>query len=352
MSICLGDYIDKESIFNEFKEFRFNDNMINYILADTNFNIKNISVLMKMSTYCLKYYIEKYLHKYLTSFINTEIEYGTLHLGISDFGEIIGIPIIHELSENNYEIIRKMITDTFTHMHFGCSDLENEIKNKMEIIITNIDTTNIDGFGCDIDSYLIARQGDLEKYLVEHTAFHNHRKQINNRLAFYKRAINEMINETEIRCQLKNHIQMYGTNISEADRTCLIDRLNNPELILFNKGDIQREKLISNTLGYWIAKYRDDMSTMLLKYKPSRPLIQRPLNPYYMLMRDFKPLVPHFIKNGIQMILIQIKIPGKLSLIHYKSVHFKNGCKTTHLIRTIDKHGNPCSMSSDPILMD
>lgn len=346
--MSIGSYIGDESIVDEFKEFRFTDRTIADALSRTDFSINNIDMFMTMCEEGLEFYINKYFQKYLISFANSNIIEGRLHFGISDYGEIIGIPIAFKLITNNYNIIHKMIYNAIDNIKSQIdSRLFKEIKSKIRVEIIPVDTSTINDFGYDLTSYMHERHKEYKLYHDAEQSYKQIYTEMMEQIHYYKRPINDIINDPIIRQELKEYIICHQNCPSTPEINQILDRLNDPAAIFFQIGDIRKEKESNSNIGYWIAKYRDDKTNDILKRKPERSLISKPLNAYYLLMRDFRPLISYFVKKHIQLIRIKITFPGKLSLYNYKMLCYHHNGKPKLLIRTTDKNGQPCSKISD-----
>ena len=104
----LGAYIGTETINVEFKELRLNKllSKSNEILSESDaYNIvNNNNKFVELCEMSLYLYLNDYIPRYFTSFLNNEsIDSGTIFIGVSDFGEVIGLPI----EEKRVVIVKK-----------------------------------------------------------------------------------------------------------------------------------------------------------------------------------------------------------------------------------------------------
>lgn len=214
--MSIGCYISSESLIDEFKEFRFTDRAISNALCRSDFSLNNLKMFVIMCQEGLEFYINKYFHKYLISFANSNILQGHLHLGISDYGEIIGIPVATELIQNNYEYIRLMIIKAFEKEMIFIDDLISsdefnhiilEIKSKISIDIVPVDVTEIDTFGYNLTSYMKERQKEHYLYCIAEQKYREDHIKMMNKIKYYKKPINNMINDPFIRDDLKQYIK-------------------------------------------------------------------------------------------------------------------------------------------------
>ena len=89
-----------ETIDTEYKEFCIKNNIFNFYSSDEIEKIIYTGIIDNHTTFNeliisnLQLYFDLYIPKYASSFCNTDVKNGSLHIGINDFGEITGIPFL------------------------------------------------------------------------------------------------------------------------------------------------------------------------------------------------------------------------------------------------------------------
>lgn len=340
----LGCYLtNKESIHEEYKEFRLSKCTIKNVYKNVKEFVKNKQYISIMEIINEEFdkMVERYVSKYMVSFGNTDIETGTLYMGVSDNGEICGIPIKDELKINNYEKLKGKIMNNMTTVLNNELNLPNKNiileKIKMDIIELKIDNDCIDD---NLEEYLQHQKDKKLKYNEIEKKYKIEKQEYCDKLLKYKTAINDIINKQNIRGELIEHINNSSDGKLETKEK-LIYELKKEQTIMFNQGQIIIEKEDDNKLAYWITNFRDHKINEILKTKPTRNITNRPMNAYYLLLRDFKPMMFKLISNNITFVIIKIIFPGKRQ-INVPLYHYETGVPT-RLYRTLNKTKDPCT---------
>jgi hypothetical protein len=181
-------------------------------------------------------------------------------------------------------------------------------------------------------------------------------------LRYFKRAINVMLNDTDIRMDMiefiKNfthdqirqvlntsiisHIQnienydekmsytimtMKSMNNIDQIKLNIIQYLNeNPEIILEHRM-INTLKRNFNHIAFWITQYRDHQIERLVKCKPIKLGLIEPYDPYTVLVMDYKCLTRRMVDSNVKLGVVHIQFPNKsqVGLIDDVGFYDKNG---------------------------
>jgi hypothetical protein len=224
-SLILGDYFGQETANIEFKEFRFYDFLSKFLNREDQIqsNIENNDwkFLLDFSQSVMRIYINKYIPKYLVSFANTQsIDYGNLYIGVTDYGEITGIHIPTTLAENNYFIIREMITQSIEETLNNDNDNDD---NDNEDTTLNIkerikENTRIDIQRLEYNPDFLEDTYDemLKIYIQNNQTYHQIQQEYMlhysiwcGRLKRYTQSLNIFANIKEIRMEIRSFIIIF-----------------------------------------------------------------------------------------------------------------------------------------------
>jgi hypothetical protein len=285
----LGCFIGDETLLVEFKEFTLlkRSNLTKKVDIKGIVLKKDWTKVSDLTEEVLPLYINEYIPKYLTSFGNTNG--GVLYIGVSDVGEIIGIPIKSNKVKNVKKLIRDKINEILNL---------NEIKSKIKVDIIK----------CDFDEDYIYSdyQPMITKYNKELMEYHKNiskRRKIIEKMNLYKSAINNILNNKKIRQEL---IKFMCNNNGPTD---LIEQLMENERIILDNAKISEEKTDIQTLSYWIVNYRTYIVDKLKKNIPETEKLVKPKNPYFIILNNIKLFSHHMIKSGYHFYVIKIKFP-------------------------------------------
>lgn len=295
----LGWFIGNETKLIEFKEFSPMKGFHRHkkkIDAEQIIKKKDWGKIVKISEKVLEIYINSYIPKYMSSFCNTFG--GILYFGISDDGEVIGIPInpknvvkVKNLIKSKVEEILKL----------------NKIKTnkvKIKIIKCKYDKDYIDtNYKPLIDNY----NNELHNYYKNI----NKKKKINEKINLYKSAINNILNNKKIREELIKYMKKNGASLE------LINELEERERIILDNDKISIDKVDKKTLSYWIVNYRTYIVEKIKKNKPDAYKLIKPCNPYYNILNNIKLLSSDMVKKGYHFYIIKINFPKFKKRIFY-----------------------------------
>jgi hypothetical protein len=347
MTLALGTFLGPESLTVEYKEFRPN-NIFNYMMTDDNYQEmienNNWDLILDLTYGGVKDYITKYIPKYLVSFGNTSnIDNGTFYIGVTDSGEVTGISISPEFKKDNYASIRELIIERVK------STLTINSPQTSKSILDNI---FIEFVELEYDSDLIDDNLNdlLDAYKKLNNAYNNAENEYNKKKSiwckefmFYKRAINDLVNDPQIRQEIIRHIEADTTvTCDPLIKTQILERLYDATPIMYVIGDVSVRKKDMSDITFWIINWREDKYASILSRKPSYHCAPRPDPPYFSVVRDYKPLITRMAKNGVKMTMIKITLPTKDNIDHWESLSYLDGSISKTSIRTVDINGSPC----------
>ena len=339
----LGDILGEETLTDEYKEFRLDDDTIKALYPSIRKIIKTntFSKIVETTQTCLYTMLAKYIPKYMVAFGNTNLSHGSLYFGVTDGGEISGIPLSEQLCSNDFALIRKWIADIIEvalDMPLNISKkliVKNEVQIEIFLLAKNEELL------CDkLEEYLNDKKQKVKEYKISEKHFAYERQMYCKRLSKYQRALNDIINTTEIRTELIDYIKSSpeGTPVI---KTKLIDELHSSENIHFVAGQILADKLNIETLAFWVTKFREMNVKKIMATKIVHTSSYKPLNPYYMLLRDFRPLVCKLAAEHVNIVVIKITFPCKQktggSLYYYPTPD-----DPVFLYRSVDHDKLPC----------
>lgn len=312
----LGSYIGKETLNVEFKELRLNKllSKSNEILSETEaYKIVNdTDEFVELCEKSLYLYIKNYIPKYFTSFLNNEsINVGTILIGVSDFGEVVGFPI----DEKRLFYVKMR----------AISILSNLLKQ----IEAQIDTCNIDLLGLckihflkinnkkyvphknfELSDVIKCANKELDIYCSISKTYSDRRKLVTDQIMYYHLSINSLLTEKKFKKELRCFIVDKGvTQLTELQLQNIINQIESVKS--YEEGQIASEKKCVHKLAYWITKFREYMSRKLIGDRPRHHMQNKPMTPYKRVINEFVPIIHDLFKNNLKrndLYLISIEI--------------------------------------------
>lgn len=315
----LGKYLPYESIHNEYKEFRLELSYeYTYCYKEL---YENDNLLHNYFLDILKKFVEKYIYKYTCSFVHSHIQ-GKLFFGISDSGEIIGVPMKRDDKVFFEDIIRQEL-DTF---------IEDYSVN-IDFIEINIDSFS-NFFYYTSKEFLKRKEEELDKYLEYIIDFETKKKEYITRLESYRKSINRVLNDVNIRSEFEGFLK--ENDVYEVFKEELKGKYN----FNFSNEDIKEYKNKNYNIVYWMAIFRDLKSTETIRdLKPKWDYTYKLIDPHFQLLQEFKPILPDLIDRGYGMYVIKITFP--IDVNNKASIKYKDD-NHTHLYRGLSPMGDPC----------
>ncbi|MBA42839.1 MAG: hypothetical protein CMF62_02380 [Magnetococcales bacterium] len=331
-----GSFLGEETLEVEFKEFSLRKHRLIFTKDEVYSFIKNqdYSHICKFSRDVLITYFENYIPKYFSAFLNnSKLQKGELWFGISDSGEVLGLPATmtyEEISTNVIDQIKKVL---FLN---GNLDILDTVLKELKIEIFDVINSSDD----QLDMYLTKFKSETKKYQIVFSSYRSEYKKVNKMISYYRRAINTMINEDETRKALIKMV--ISSEFCPEIKEKVMKKLVSSDDIIFEIGEVTEQKSDPRSPAYWIAKYRD---IMIKKYKrPERPIINKPHDPYFRIIQDMNIMGPQFIKAGNNLVVIKITFPTGLSIKLEERLHFQGAMGNLKIPeRSFDCWGKPCT---------
>lgn len=336
--MILGDYIGfDESLKDEFKEF--------VIKLDTELYFDSEEIQKIVTTGILPYdfdniifgnlyhYINIYLPKYISAFANCEnIDEGYLYFGVSNSGEITGIPLLGELRKEDVNFMLKSIKNSLS------LDMLSEIKIDVIKLEKNLDYLE------DIATQEIEEKtAKILEYKSEFKKYSEIRDKWFEELTSFTHKISYIILDRKIRNDIAKYIKTHGpkrpevqkqAEILESDQS--IEILNGVQLCDYKNSD--------DNVYYWVMYYKDMIIEEIRKRKPVKPMYTYNsfdiiYNTYFQLLTKLRY---KFIVNNpkCNYYMIKITIPGKKET----PVYFKHPIYEWKWLRKVRIEGDkgPC----------
>lgn len=287
-------------------------------------------------------YIKAYIPKYLSGFWNnTGIEYGEFHIGVTDFGEIIGLPVTQmDIKENYHSIKIRIINQVRSTMAYNSTTTINSVMEKLQIEIIELEHD----FDLMDDSYdqIIEESVRLTKIYQANEDKNNFLRDIwYHTMLRYKRTINKFANDPVIRKEIIHYIQNSDL-VNDWIKIILISRLTHPVKLYYVEGEVMDRKLSPHDITYWIVEYRDFMCDELRAVRPAKKRMVRPSPPYFTLLQEYRPLVKKMVEDQVHMIMVKITFPGGKDAENWEPISYFDGKNMRSSIRTLDLNGEPC----------
>lgn len=328
-TLRLGDQHNplEESLEVEFKEFCLNEIKNE---EDVNHCIKTGKIRNKLKfnqdVYNnIKYYFYKYIPKYISAFINANIN-GELIIGVNDYGEITGIPLIGTKQDlEEYINKQNLHSNIFNLIKYEDENLFNvtyEIK-ELKIDINYIDNT------CDKLLSEYYKNLKLKELLIK--------KYKQDRLIWIKKM-------DEFTCKLPTLLTTKKIEFKE------FLKINAPQYIDFiikehEMRHISHLKINPSHYIYWLMKFKDLNLEKIKKQKPEMPDIPKIINDPKNIYKKLTHLRYKLINsnNNLNYFVINIKINKKNNInsnsIIYYNLHKKKWIKN---IRKLNHNGPKC----------
>lgn len=332
--MILGQFLGEETREVEYKEFKLQ------LCHNSNVNYKELfydhKKLIDMFQRIMNSNIEKYIPKYACSFFNSSIT-GLLRFGISDMGEVIGVPILRYNTEVYFRYLKYLIKH---HISTKCCyniDLEEILENidlKFHRINTEDSTFNTYP---NSEEYIDQKIRENYHYNIIRDRYIKEKRYFIYMIERYRRPINVIINELDIRDDFRKYLMYHGV-FRKYEK-----ELNDKNTIVFPERSIKVLKHDSENLVHWITRYRDDKSDEIIReLRPKWNYKVRPVDPYYNILQDFKPMVDVLLKRGFDMYVIEISFDFSDRNSYLEDIGHLCDNEVRYPKRTIDDLGVPC----------
>jgi hypothetical protein len=344
----LGDYIGfEESLKDEFKEFMFKidtemflseveiENIVRKGKLPDNFN--------EMILGNLYHYFQVYLPKYISAFANCEeLEEGYFYVGVSNFGEITGIPYNGELTLEDLKDLMDTIRNSVSlEMEAEDKDLINELFSQIKVELHKLDV-DMDLIPEETEKEIEAKIYRLKKSYQDYQAYIMVRDKWLEELHSFTNKISYIMLDRKIRNDIAKYIRENASH-----RNNIADILESDiELEILNGLQLADYKSDDDNIYYWVMFYKDYIIDKIRSRKPVKPeYIQGDINHIYLeYLRCITKLRNKMICNNQKMsyYMIKVRIPGKKKYgVYYRHPVYE--WKWLMKIRTIGAQG-PCCM--------
>lgn len=285
MSLILGQNTgESETLHLEYKEFR-----LCYSPGDDfKAMFDSLDVHVDRSTDIM---IEKYVFKNVSSFINAKIS-GTLRLGITDNGTVIGIPtknlasLVLKINKSISSIIQGVTTE-----------------------IISVDPDQFISFDYNSTEEHIAKLEKINREFVDYElSFEARKKHFMDLLFKYRASLAYLFDNEEVYAEFKAYLQENG--VYEALTSYLPPKIDLNEVVKY--------KHDPSHIIYWAVKFRDRCTNYILKeYKPTRDPSYRQVNVYYETIMTFLPMIPGMMDQGFKFYVVDLHVdPSKYDDCH------------------------------------
>ena len=320
--------IGPETESTEYKEFTFypcslnidNDDAIELIQSNKwIFNRYVIDSIKNMITT----YLPKYTCAYLSSNINSNCQ---LYFGISDIGDLIGIPFKGNLDINRIKYYVKNVYKD--NIKFNGNIMEYVDIEIIKLENNYVTVKNINPKFIQYSKYLKIYNEKKKKYLSNKQTW----IKLSNR---YNTKLCDLVNIDDTRTELLQYIQLYDP------KNPIVKLLkSNFKLEHKNMDYVNKYKNDKNSIYYWLTEWKDKMLKFVKSIKP-RLLYKIPseYNPLHILL-TVKHMIPYWTKfnDNINLFILKFTFRKQQKLqIAYKNIY---GEWTT--CKRIIKNDNPC----------
>ena len=331
-----NEYIEKETLPIEYKEFTFNpsgikiDNTIAEEYCKSNrfdFNKQVISNLKK--------YFKIYTPKYMTSFFNSKIN-GELFIGVDDWGFVKGIPYKGEipidiLKSKFYKILKNYVkNDTY--------DFEKIVKINC-IKLNNVDkpTTEL----CSTYTKYVEQRSEHAKIISDYKEVYNNWKI---KYAYVSRKLTILVNDKEVRILIIDFIKKINPLSN------VIKILESPDNVEFLTNE-EISKIVRDQTNpyYWVSEWKEHICE---EYRMERPEFTGkyfnnhvPIN----IINSISEMIPFWMANNDDMNLYVIHIEFMFDHIETELEWKYFDEKVNDWIvcfRTLDRDGDPYTVKA------
>lgn len=297
--ITFNDYIGKETLNREFKEFTFHNSDLNInnetaeLYCRTGKFDFNQNVLFNLNKYILNY-----IPKYTCAFLNSNIDADFI-IGVNDYGFIKGIPYNGRLPTYS---IKTLINEVINE---NVMKLDNSNFNFRKHITVNIIKINkppqvsIQTIPNEFITYL----HNKEIYKREYANYVNNMEIWRNEMKKFTQKLSDLVNNFESRIRLIDYIKSY-------DPENPVIEILKTNYLFENKEYEQINILKNNPLHpcFWVCKWKDEMIELIKNQKPifnnSNFISSTPIN----LINSVSDMIPFWLSNNTNLNLYVIKI--------------------------------------------
>ncbi len=308
----LGDFIGfQETLEDEFKEFILKVDPSSYFESDEIGAIVTSGVVLSIDTFNtmihdnIRHYFEYYVPRYVSVFANSKLERGKLYIGVSDVGEITGIPFFGDLRDH-VDVVNDYLSRVVRCVRpmSLVSSLRISIK-KVGIDVNELSDTSIE----IIDEYT-KRKAD---YVARYTQGIADRKKWLDKLNYYSARISDYANTACYRVEIAEYVRSRNHERDDIDYVSLSDLfMSDTEIHVGNGIEIGINKVNMREPMYWITQFKDFALERVHAQRPERVLyVSFALDIYesqFMLLSGLRRRLCENMRD-IQYFVIEIDFP-------------------------------------------
>lgn len=333
--MILGEVLDlKESLTVEFKEFCLKRSLYDFYTRQEIDAIVMSGVIDDKCTIHfnevmydgIQRYIQYYLPKYASGFSNCKTNNdsdSTLYVGINDFSEVTGIPIIGDIDVERIQSYVDHVLTSFLRTSDGQVDTFKHIKLHVEKL--DIDMMLLTDARADMIQKLNA---DEQQYVTEYTQYLRDRDDWLKKLGTYTCKLTLMLKNKndEIVAYIKTKI---NTDIDSRTLNAAIQhtrQATNTHLHL-DYDTIMLHKDNPTHFIYWLLRFKDDTISMVLLNRPKQPTIPRTLNAMFYLLTQLTDMRYIFLQNNTKISYYVLKIIYEYDMPKNLGIEYKHPYK-------------------------
>ncbi len=329
ISMNIGDYIGfDESLKDEFKEF------VIKIDPEVFAEPSEIETIVKTGILPDKFndiiygnlfhYFQIYLPKYISAFANCEnLDEGFLYFGINNTGEITGIPILGELTNESVKVMINSVKDSLGLERKNEKEVEyiNQLFSEINVEVIKLEK-NLEFLDDSATKEINERTEKYTQYFTDYKNFIEERDKWLEDLMSFTNKISYIILDKKIRTDIATYIREHGPQTLEVQKQANILDSDEPIEIL-NGVQLSDYKNSEDNVYYWVMLYKDLIVQEIRARKPIKPIYT--FGAFELIYMNYFQLLTKlrykFIKNNpdCNYYIIKIRIPGKKDTpVYYK----------------------------------
>jgi len=303
MKYVLGSFVKKrEGIETEYKEFclkhdilkSMNKEDIHRFLVDKE-PLPDFNTLIVSNLTC---YMNMYIPKYTSSFHNTSGNHiFNLYIGIDDNNEITGIPYMGNLERLYADLNRTIDESLKSHVSQKCCYTWKLKINKCTIDRDVLEDDRVEA------QLLMIRKKQLE-YKKQYTMFAKKKQEWITELFLYKGKLQNVLDKKRIRKLFILFLKTNGIYVRFKAP------LNDPCFVI-NSSDVKYSKNNTKHIIFWLIKFKDEQTKILMKQKPVEPDVPKIFNTDINMMHTLSKLRTRFINMNVSYYVIDLQFQTK-----------------------------------------
>ena len=340
LGACFGEH---ECLCREFKEFCLKVNVLDYysertvkaIVSDPLFKLTHQFNEMMYDN--IRRYIYSYIPKYASAYSTCSLEpyqKGELYIGISDFGEITGIPLYDATLESS--TVEAYVIDALRTYTRGVNTSKHIYTDKVVVSVEQLDI-DMSYLYDNTKEVLEVAQIRQREYDNTYKKYLNDREEYLKQLASYTCKLSAVVNEN--RAEFEKYVKdNSGTNHIEI-----------PEVIgAINFSTLEERRDDTTHYLHYLLRFKDQAVSSLFKNKPRPPLVPRCLNASFSLITHLSDLRACFIGRNpgkMRYFVIKVIFSGNIDsdgYLQYKHHHHPDTWEVRRRVYSPDCPYGPC----------